>query len=769
MTSVVPTVLLVAFALTLGSCRSRFASGPAQHQSESQEAGASGLHSLDLLSPSGREALATLGDVVGAVYIGRVSLFQRNGRIASDNASFAETKALEKVVSDLRRAAGQPAAQDQITSANAPEGLFRFVGCKPSPMRATWDTFQALWSADKSPLKDALIPNYTKVWQTGALESPGTHPSCATALLAKDRFELTFLLRPDAPSSDSTSSAPSGSTRQLVLVSAGPQSQPAVFESRYNIPKGKVLTVVRHDAWGQARPGLALLPSEESFSDNEQKDALAALGWRNWGVALRRNAVVDVLLRGHPTTLMDLSARFGAFLHYAAIGGAVLQAAEMAVVPAGAFMAAAATPAAVAAVYTAMTTHALSASTIAPLVAFSAGATAAGKALCDVSDVKTRAVLDTPGGAWQRARIYCFVVNVAFGVTTAVQATASLPMVRQAWLGSLESSVAAAMPANLDLGNSVIRAEAQELMVQFARDAEAQLEMMSLGLTNLPAAGYAQASIAQSALQNLGELREASAKIIKLDAAVSAWRAFRGLSYGLSFAERARLGCPNLVDLQRLRLGQVLLPRLNWEGCFALLRRAYVGPPDQEASQKDPRQSSIAKDDGFWMAWAARKKLRASPSHNQNQTPPAYEVDFEELSTRETNLRAQGASLQNAMTGPDGPEILRAPSLTPWNEPSQASAALKRMSEALQSDITRCGETMAKASQLEPFCKNASGDCLYRCAVSALHRLRNEYWPVDYLVCVTATPQTEAPESCTVAFDAAADDGTAMLLALTKN
>ena len=58
-----------------------------------------------------------------------------------------------------------------------------------------------------------------------------------------------------------------------------------------------------------------------------------------------------------------------------------------------------------------------------------------------------------------------------------------------------------------------------------------------------------------------------------------------------------------------------------------------------------------------------------------------------------------------------------------------------------------------------------SKECLYTCARSALHQIRNKPFPIDYLYCLE-TKEEGAAQSCTFKYDLASDDGFSLPVAV---
>lgn len=694
---------------------------------------------LDLKTRGGRIAHEFFKDVKGAVYIGEIKFTrkrdEKQNEIFTNNASFFEGKAIAKVLADLEKSL-QPGQTPQH---------FAFNGCKKERSQEIWDAIWAPLQKDKSDIIDAFVANYNRIWRTEDLDSDKTR-ECLQNLLGKDQLEFSFFVKqPDT----------NGKSKQLLIVRAGLMDRPAVFESLQPIPDGDVIVILRNDSWGKAKPKVAILPSTGEFNEKQQKDAYFAQGWPGWTLPIRENPAVDALLQGSPKTLADLSARFAALSHYGDIGGAAAKGTVGALIFWGFGMAATATPAIVHAISAAMTTHTFTMVQFAPVVPFTAGVSSAIKGICDLSNVNEKARMDNEGGVWQRREKYCFIMDLIFGVTTAAQAVATTPMVQEALRGAFNAALAQA-PGVINLVPSTNPQMTQDFMStadRYARDIDAQLNSFKLGLTNLQALGYATARTLFNAVENISS---------KLVAAVGVHTAIESVDNIKSFLERSGYRCNAQFDLQQLKLGNNIFTRmLAWPGCFKFLRAAYIGKGDR---------AGAIDDEKLWRDFAATDPLNEGPTKPDNVTPGANGSAPDPIVAADERAIAAGARLKQIITGREGKAVLlRSDAEEPWTLPRNRNEVFNELGRKIWQDIEACGMEVRTARDANPelnLCgPKKSEACLYTCARSALHQIRNTYFPIEYLYCLE-TKAAGTTQSCTFKHDLASDDGKSLPVAV---
>ena len=722
---------LALTTITLQACKFRSMNGTLNSEPSPGDVEFTGF---DLKTRGGREAADFFNDVNGAVYIGEISFVRKRDKIITNNPSFFEGEAIETVLADLEKSL-QPGQTPQH---------FAFKGCKKERQSEINNALLAAFKSDRTDLKDAFVANYSRVWKTEDLSSD-KESDCLKTLLSKEELEFSFFIKPPETN---------GQSRQLLVVRAGNNEKPAVFESLHPIPQGRVIVILRNDSWGRSKPKIAILPTDRPFNEEEQMEALYAHGWINPALPLRDNALADAILRGRPKTLADLSGRFAALSHYGDIGGAAAKGAVGILVVAGFGMAATTAPAVVHAVTTAMTSHTFGAAQLAPVVPFVQGVTSGLKGICDLAEVSKKADLDEKGGVWKRREKYCFVINLLFGVTTAAQAFAMTPIARQAIGGAFQAAIAQA-PAITDnlksldpqqVNNAVNAAD------RFHSDIKALLDSLALGLTNLQAVGYASARTLFNAVENITSQLE---KVPGLHEALDKYETMRGLTYGMSIVERASYRCNTVLDLQQLKLGNNAVTRmLNWPGCFRFLRAAYVA---------EGKRAGLIDDQKLWRDFAASDPLSENKTKLESMTFSDTESTTDPIAAAEAKNTAAGARLKQIITSEKGKSaLLRSAAQEPWSKSGNDDAAYNELGRKIWKDIESCEVEVRQARDAKPelnLCgPKQSKACLYTCARSALHQIRNTYFPIEYLYCLEAKAEGTT-ESCTFKYDIASDDG----------
>ena len=692
---------------------------------------------FDLKTRSGRQAAEFFNDVNGAVYIGEIIFSKNREKIVTNNSSFFEGKAIETVLADLEKTL-QPGQKPQH---------FAFKGCKKERQSEINNALLAAFKSDKTDVKDAFIANYSRVWKTEDLE-PDQNRECLKKLLSKEDLEFSFFIKPPEANEQG---------RQLLVVRAGNDEKPAVFESLHPIPKGRVVVILRNDSWGKAKPKIAILPTDRPFNDEEQKEALYAHGWINPALPLRDNPLADAILGGRPKTLSDLSARFAALSHYGDIWGAAAKGAVGLMVVAGFGVAATTAPAVAHALATAMTSHSFAAAQLAPVLPFVQGLSSGVKGICDLARVSEKADLDEKNGVWKRREKYCFVINLVFGVTTAAQAFAMTPIARQAIGGAFQAAVAQApaVAENLKTLDPQQVNNAVNAANRFHSDVKAQLDSLALGLTNLQAVGYASARTLFNAVENItGQLE----KVPGLHGALEKYETMRGLTYGMSLLERAGYRCNTFLDLQQLKLGNNAITRmLNWPGCFRFLRAAYVA---------EGNRAGLIDDQKLWRDFAASDPLNEGTAKPDSVTPGAIDTAADPAVAADKKATAAGARLKEIITSEKGKSVLlRSAVREPWKTSGNDQGIYDKLGLKIWKDIETCEIELRSARDAKPdlnMCgPKQSKACLYTCARSALHQIRNTYFPIDFIYCLE-TREEGAKQSCTFKYDLASDDGISM-------
>ncbi len=721
--------------LTLQGCKFRSLNG-----SLNSEPGPGNVEftGFDLKTRDGRKAADFFTDVNGAVYIGEISFVRKPGKIITNNASFFEGKAIETVLADLEKSL-QPGQVPQH---------YAFKGCKKERQSEINNALLAAFKSDKTDLKDAFVANYSRVWKTDGKLNSTEEQDCLKTLLSKQEMEFSFFIKP---------SETGGQGRQILVVRAGNNEKPAVFESLHEIKPGRVIVILRNDSWGRAKPKLAILPTDRPFNEQEQTEALFAHGWINPALPLRDNALADAILRGRPKTLVDLSARFAALSHYGDIAGATAKGVVGLMVVAGFGVAATTTPAVVHAVATAMTSHTFAAAQIAPVVPFVQGVSSGLKGICDLAGVSEKADLDEKGGVWKRREKYCFVINLIFGVTTAAQAFAMTPIARQAIGGAFQAAVAQA-PAVADNFKALDPQQVNDAVNaanRFYSDVKAQLDSLALGLTNLQAVGYASARTLFNAVENISSQLE---KVPGLHGALDKYETMRGMTYGMSLFERAGYRCNTVLDLQQLKLGNNKITQmLNWPGCFKFLRSVYVG---------GSKRAGLIDEEKLWRDFAVSDPLNEGTAKPDSAVPVADESAADPVVAAESKDTAAGARLKQIITGKDGKSVLlRSADTEPWKTSGNDQAIYDKLGNKIWNDIESCETELRSARDAKPelnLCgPKQSNACLYKCARSALHQIRNTYFPIGFLYCLE-TREEGSKQSCTFKYDLASDDGFSM-------